>query len=200
MIYFLRGKIENLYQDALIIDVDGIGYKVLISKIYYEKLLNTSEDDYHKILTYHHITESNQVLFGFIDKNEKSIFRLLISVSGIGPKIAMQLLSSASAEELENMIVEGDVSLLTELPGIGSKTAKRLIVELKDKFTSTDINLIPGYKNTEESTVYKDAFDALLVLGYSKKEIRNHILSLLKNENEIKTPDLITKVLKKIGR
>ena len=108
MIAFLKGKIQNLSPNNLVLDVHGVGYECLITSSTYDKLIN-NQNNTTTILIYHHITEATQKLFGFLNENERSTFKLLISVSGIGPKTGIQLLSSISAIELENRIMEGNI-------------------------------------------------------------------------------------------
>ena len=131
---------------------------------------------------------------------KQDLFKLLISVSGVGPKTAIQFLSSTSAEALKNKIKSGEVEALTSIPGIGAKTAKRIIIEIKEKITSESDNDIPTEGESSIEVEYKDALDALLVLGYLKKDITNCINKIIKKDKMIDTPDLIKKVLNKIGK
>ena len=199
MIVFLKGKIQDLSTDKLILDVNGVGYECMITLTSYEDLVK-KKDKQITILTYHHITDSNQSLFGFMNDKEKQIFKLLISVSGIGPKTGIQLLSSISAIELEERIKTGEVGLLTSIPGIGSKTAKRIIIELKEKFISLDNDEMPIEESHLEDPTYNDALDALLVLGYSKKEVSSHLKETINKDKKIQTSELIRLILNKIGK
>tara|TARA_B100001540_G_scaffold237047_1_gene211449 strand:- start:511 stop:1113 length:603 start_codon:yes stop_codon:yes gene_type:complete len=199
MIVFLKGKIKDLSTDKLTLDVNGVGYECMITMSSYEDLIKKKNKEVF-ISTYHHITDSSQSLFGFINDKEKQIFKLLISVSGIGPKTGIQLLSSVSALELEERIKTGEVSLLTSIPGIGSKTAKRIIIELKEKFISLDDDDLPIEENTFNNSSYNDALDALIVLGYNKKEIMVHLKDIINKNKNIKTSELIKLTLNKIGK
>ena len=199
MIVFLKGKIKDLSTDKLTLDVNGVGYECMITMSSYEDLIKKKNKEVF-ISTYHHITDSGQSLFGFINDKEKQIFKLLISVSGIGPKTGIQLLSSVSALELEERIKTGEVSLLTSIPGIGSKTAKRIIIELKEKFISLDDDDLPIEENTFNNSSYNDALDALIVLGYNKKEIMIHLKDIINKNKNIKTSELIKLTLNKIGK
>ena len=198
MIVSLKGKIQNLDINNLVLDVNGVGYECMITVNTYD-YLSSKQDDEILIQTYHHITDSSQSLFGFIDEKEKIIFKLLISVSGIGPKTAIQLLSSSSASDLEDRIKTGEVVSLTSLPGIGPKTAKRIIIELKEKFISLDENDMPIERDKFENSKYNDALDALIVLGYNKKEIKAHLQKIINNNEKVDTSELIRLVLNKIG-
>ena len=199
MISFLRGEILDLTSNSIVIDVNGVGYYVLISNSTYKSILNSNKN-IHQILIYHHITDSSQSLFGFMDNEEKEIFRLLISVSGIGPKTGIQMLSSISALELRDRIIKGEVELLTSIQGVGAKTARRIIVELKEKFTTLVDGDMPIEGNAFESSNTKDAFEALIVLGYNKKEIHNVINSILSDNPDIDTSNLIKEALNSIGK
>ena len=199
MIVFLKGKIEDLSTDKLTLDINGVGYECMITMSSYEDLIKKKNKEVF-ISIYHHITDSSQSLFGFINDKEKQIFKLLISVSGIGPKTGIQLLSSVSALELEERIKTGEVSLLTSIPGIGSKTAKRIIIELKEKFISLDDDDLPIEENAFNNSSYNDALDALIVLGYNKKEIMVHLKDIINKNKNIKTSELIKSTLNKIGK
>ena len=198
MIAFLRGKIRDLSINNLALDVNGVGYECMITISAYEKLINKKNHEI-TILTYHHITDSSQSLFGFIDNKEREIFKLLISVSGIGPKTGIQLLSSVSALELEDRIKTGEVGLLTSIPGIGNKTAKRIIIELKGKFISLDDDKMPIEEDSSDNSTYNDALDALTVLGYNKKEVSSHLKKIINKNNEIDTSELIRLALNEVG-
>ena len=199
MISFLRGEVSDLLPNSIIIDVHGVGYHVLISNNTYNSIFN-SKKKVHQILIYHHITDSSQSLFGFINNEEKEIFKLLISVSGIGPKTGIQMLSSISALELRDRIVKGEVELLTSIQGVGAKTARRIIVELKEKFTTLVDGEMPIEGSNFESSNAKDAFEALVVLGYNKKEIRDAVSNVLSKTPDIDTSDLIKEALNSIGK
>ena len=199
MIVSLKGKIQELSANRLVLDVNGVGYECLITIKSYEELANKIENNV-TILTYHHITDASQSLFGFIDNNEKEIFKLLISVSGIGPKTGIQLLSSVSASELKERIKTGEVGLLTSIPGIGSKTAKRIIIELKEKFISLSDDEMPIEDSPSDNSTYNDALEALIVLGYNKKDIAAYLKDIIKKNEAIETSELIRLALNKIGK
>ena len=199
MITFLRGKISFLNENSIEIDVSGVGYKCMVS-LNTSKFFSDKVNDEIMILTYHHINETTQALFGFFEKEEKDMFELLISVSGVGPKTAIQFFSSASAYDIRSYIKSGEVKALTSIPGIGPKTAKRIIVEIKEKITSISDDDIPIEEVVSGNSNYKDAIDALLVLGYSKKDIVKCINQLTSEAKSIETPELIKKVLNQIGK
>jgi len=184
MIVHISGKLVYKEPTSAIIDVNGIGYKLHISLNSYNALCNINEEI--SLLTYFNVTEKSQDLFGFIDAGEKKIFKMLISVSGIGPKIAINMLSVVTPNDFRERLISGEVKMLTSLPGIGPKTAKRLIVELKDKFIDSDSDDLPIDDNTDSNN---DALNALKNLGFRDKDIRkvlNKLDANLSTENKIK--------------
>ena len=148
-----------------------------------------------QILTYLHITENKHTLYGFSDIGERKLFKMLISVSGIGPKIGIQLLSNANSDQFSTMIINSDVKMLSSLPGIGPKTAKRLIIELKDKFTLTHQHDIPA---DISNNLHQDTYSALIQLGYNNRDVQRVIQKITLNDNDIPTEDLIKLCLKEL--
>ena len=194
MIVQITGKLKYKSINELIIEANGIGYLCNISTTTFNQLPQLEES--MTILTFLHIMENKHALYGFIDNDERQLFNLLISVSGIGPKIAIQLLSKTDNKQMSNMIISGDVKMLSSLPGIGPKTAKRLIVELKDKFTFTNDNTIPS--DSSFSKNQQDAYNALLTLGYKSMDIQTKIQSIVSSNPEITTEELIKNCLKEL--
>ena len=166
MIVHLSGKLIFKDPSYVVIDVQGVGYKVYISLNTYNILPDINNDVY--LSTYFNVTEKSQDLFGFNENNEKELFTMLISVSGIGPKIAINLLSFVKPDDFKQRLISGEVEMLTSLPGIGPKTARRLIVELKEKFIKIDKNDLPIDYN---SNLDSDALNALMNLGFRSKDI-----------------------------
>ena len=193
MIEFLSGILFKKLPNYSIIDVNGIGYKVNCSINCYDMLpkLNAKVS----LLIYFHIHDNNQELYGFLDETERDLFKMLISISGIGPKTAINMLSTASPNEFKNMLIAGEVKMLTSLPGIGPKTARRIIVELKDEFGKFNNNELP----LEDSSSSSDAFSALKNLGFSPKLIREAIDSITKNSDDLDTEKIIKKALQKLN-
>jgi len=192
MIVQITGILKSKSLNELIVDANGIGYLCNISTTTFN-LLPEIENQF-TILTYLHIMENKHTLYGFMEKEERQLFNLLISVSGIGPKIAIQLLSKTDNKQMSNMIVSGDVKMLSSLPGIGPKTAQRLIVELKDKFTFDNHETIPTDNSFSKNQ--QDAYNALLTLGYKSIDIQNKIQSLINKNPNAKTEELIKNCLK----
>ena len=194
MIVQITGILKYKNINELIIEANGIGYLCNISTTTFNQLPILEEK--FTILTFLHIMENKHSLYGFIDNEERELFNLLISVSGIGPKIAIQLLSKTDNKQMSNMIISGDVKMLSSLPGIGPKTAQRLIVELKDKFTLTNDNTIPS--DSSFSKNQQDAYNALITLGYKSMDIQTKIQSIVSSNPEITTEELIKNCLKEL--
>ena len=190
MIVHLSGKLIFKDPSYVVIDVQGVGYKVYISLNTYNILPDINNDVY--LLTYFNVTEKSQDLFGFNENNEKELFTMLISVSGIGPKIAINLLSFVKPDDFKQRLISGEVEMLTSLPGIGPKTARRLIVELKEKFIKIDKNDLPIDNN---SNLDSDALNALLNLGFRSKDI---IKALNKIDDDCSLEEKIKLALKEL--
>ena len=193
MIVSLKGILANKNPSEVIIDVNGVGYLCFISNNTYDNLPLKGQEV--SLLIYHQISENSQNLYGFSDEVEKDIFLMLISVSGIGPKTGINLLSSVSPNEFKRRLVAGEVELLSALPGIGPKTARRIIVELKDKLVSYSDNSMP-IENSENSGSYQDAYDALKSLGFNINEINKCLSALTESNVDFNTQDLIKEALK----
>ena len=193
MIVSLKGILVNKNPSEAIIDVNGVGYLCFISNNTYDSLPLKGVEV--SLLIYHQISENSQNLYGFSDEVEKDMFLMLISVSGIGPKTGINLLSSVSPSEFKRRLVAGEVELLSALPGIGPKTARRIIVELKDKLVSCSDNSMP-IENSENSESYQDAYDALKSLGFNINEINKCLSTLAESNSDFNTQDLIKEALK----
>jgi len=178
MIVHISGKLISKNTSYVIVDVNGIGYYIYITLNTYNTLSDLNSNIF--LLTYYNITDKGHDLFGFSDIGEKQIFEMLISISGIGPKIAINLLSYVTPNEFKERLISGEVKMLTSLPGIGAKTAKRIIVELKDKFIDSDSNDLPIDDETE---INSDVFSALKNLGYKSKDIRSALNKVDNTEN-----------------
>ena len=181
------------------LQIGGITYNLNISISTYEKLPELNESV--TMLTHLHVKEDALNLYGFIKNSERSLFLNLNTISGIGPRSAMNILSGTTPNEFKQRIIEGDVKSLTIIPGIGAKTAKRIIVELKEKFSidnKKDETL--GFSDEGDTTIVKDATNALKSLGYNSKQISN-ALSELQKESKIpeKLEDVIREVLKQMS-
>jgi len=169
MIDSLSGILFKKDPSAAIIDIGGVRLKVFITVSSYEEL--PAKGEQVEILTYLHVKEDILNLYGFSGEDQRELFALLNSVNGIGPRSALGILSGARTEDLKKRIVSGDVKSLTILPGIGPKIAKRIIVELKEKFISTDVDELLGRSSiSPESEQFRDALDALQSLGFHRSQ------------------------------
>jgi Holliday junction DNA helicase RuvA len=177
MIAFLQGKLAEATPTHVVVDCDGVGYSVFIPLSSYDKLPPKGGDV--KLLTHHHVVprEGTQQLFGFATAEERDMFLLLIEVSGIGPKLALNILSSASISTLRGAIASGDAKTLSALRGIGKKTAERLVVELKDKLGAAMPFETKGRAATAEEQKLTDAVLALVSLGYKQMDAHKAVVA-----------------------
>ncbi|WP_185866248.1 Holliday junction branch migration protein RuvA [Blattabacterium cuenoti] len=200
MITRLRGKLIEKNQSYLIIDCHGVGYHIHISLYTYYSLLEEEGKDIC-IHTYLFIKENQHVLYGFFDKIERKIFSYLISVNGIGPNSAIMLLSSLTPYEIKESIYKEDIKVFEKVKGIGKKTAQRIIIELKDKFTKVIITKKGKNVKLLENTPYlikKEALSALSVLGFSPQESKKVLDEILNEHPEFSVENLIKESLKKL--
>ena len=195
MIVNIRGLLISKKPSKVIIDVGGLGYECLISTNTYDQLPNINLEV--KLLTYFNVTENSQLLFGFSDEAERKLFKMLIGVSGIGPKTAIILLSSITPEEFKRRLIAGEVNMLTALPGIGPKTARRIIVELKDKFVKLQLNDLPK-EGHDYSLEYNDAYDALMALGFRMQDVKKEIDKTKNKGVQMSSEEIIKEVLTKL--
>lgn len=167
MIAHLKGKIAERSSDHAIIDVSGVGYQVFLSHTSVSQLPSGDQDVSLHIYT--HVREDQLTLFGFITREEKALFQRLLNVSGVGPKMAMTILSGMQPHALVEAVVKEDLSALSSIQGIGRKTAERIVVDLKDKFLK-EFGAI-GIPQAVNKPLYNDAMSALMNLGYQKQTI-----------------------------
>lgn len=192
MINYIIGKVTEKEENMIVVESNGIGYEIQVSS----HTANSIEFDneYAKILTYMQVKEDGICLYGFISKEEKNMFLKLISVSGIGPKMAIGILSGVTIPELINAILSQDVKMLCTIKGLGKKTAERLLVELKDQ-TMPSVNVVSNdnlnYNAIDQVT------DALVSLGVGKNEA--YRLAKDNAENGLSVEEIITKCLRGMG-
>lgn len=176
MIDFLRGRVALIELDYVVIDVHGVGYRVFCPNPFGF----TSKDEEEQTLFIHyHVREDAHLLFGFPTREEQSLFRLLLEVTGIGPKVALGILAGGRPEAVVAAISQENIGFLTKLPGIGNKTAQRIILDLKDKLGNVSVRKLAGATDlsttgrnglTEGGTAWSEAKEALLTLGYTEAE------------------------------
>ena len=195
MIAHIKGTLETKATDYVVIDVGGLGYKVYMSATGMEKLENIG--DKVKVYTYYRVREDDISIFGFNTNEELRMFELILSVSGVGAKTAQTIVALTNPSEFAIAIISDDISYLTKIPGIGAKSAQRIILELKDKMKKE--KSITQTKNAKvkeaivDSNKVEEAISALQVLGYNKKEIEKAFMKL--DKKDLSTEDLIRKGL-----
>ncbi len=170
MITYLNGKVTDIEETSIIIETYGVGYEVFcVSHQFYDEM---AADVFVKVYIYEHIREDAHDLYGFKSKEERELFKRLTSVNGIGPKGGMQVLNTYTSHEIVSIILSGDSKALTKVSGIGTKTAQRIILELKDSLSKLNPDGLgektSGYETASESK--NEAIEALVTLGYTESE------------------------------
>ena len=190
MIGYVKGEISGKAQNYVLVDVSGIGYKIFMTETEIEKL---ELGQAAKIYTYMRVLEDDISLYGFLSNDELMMFELLISVGGIGAKTASSILSKISPSRFALAVISGDVNALKKLPGIGPKSAARIILELKDKIKTEDAIEGPQEEQPQFTATVQDAIDALQVLGYNRKSIEKAFEQV--DLKDMSTEDIIKKGL-----
>ncbi len=195
MIGYLRGRIVDRQPTRIILDVQGVGYEVFIPVSTYDRL--QQGDEPVSVLTYLHVREDVLQLYGFASAEEKSLFLKLISVSGIGPRVALGILSSSTVDEFSEHIATANLARLKALPGIGKKTAERLVIELKDKLSpaGSSGSVTQMVQSTDSA---EDAIAALVSLGYSRQNIEKVITKILRDGGAPDVESLIKVALRQL--
>lgn len=190
MIEYIKGELAELTPTYAVIDCGGVGYMLNISVPTYSSLDGLKEA---KLLVHEAIREDAHVLYGFINEQERSLFRSLIGVSGVGANTARMILSSIAAPQLAQIIITGDHAMLKKVKGIGSKTAERIIVDLKDKIKPIGDSLI--LQPTVTNEVYEEALAALVMLGFNRVQSQKVLKKLFDKEPSIAVEVAIKKAL-----
>lgn len=196
MIAYLNGTLTYKSPATVFIDVNGVGYNVHISLNTFQKLESLSKV---KLFIHHHITDSDQSLFGFFDEEEKSIFKHLISVNGVGPSTARMATSYMAPAELRSAIMSENVGAVSKIKGIGPKTAKRIILDLKDKlFKESDGSVVLDLP--QNTGIREEAIAALQALGFQKAKISQAVDHFIKeNSTDLSVEALIKSVLRQLS-
>lgn len=197
MITFLKGVLEDNLSSQITVDVNGVGYEVTVPFSSLDRI--GSPGDKITILTHHHIREQEQTLYGFITAEERDLFRLLINrVSGVGPKVAMAVLGGLPVSDFKAAVVSGDLTAISQIRGIGKKTAERIVLELKDKvgvaaaWEAASAAMAPSPEQARQT----DAVLALISLGYKQGEAAKAVLAVVKDSGEgVKVEDLVRAAL-----
>lgn len=193
MIDYIKGSITRITPAFLVIETGGVGYNVNISLNTFSRLEQKKE---YKVLIHEVIREDAHLLFGFADEEEREIFRLLISVNGVGAGTARMVLSSLRPPEVEKAITSSDVGVLKSVKGIGLKTAQRIIVDLKDKVGKSASG--GEIFAVSDNTTREEALSALVMLGFAKSAVIKVLDSIIRAEKNLTVEDLIRKALKNL--
>ncbi|MCL5245738.1 Holliday junction branch migration protein RuvA [Cellulophaga sp. 20_2_10] len=193
MITHLRGKLVEKNPTFLVIECNGVGYFVNISL---HTLSKVSDAESIQLFTHLQVKEDSHTLFGFAEKSEREIFRLLISVSGIGSSIARTMLSSLSPAQVRDAIASGDVATIQSVKGIGAKTAQRVILDLKDKVLK--IYDIDEVSTSSNNTNKEEALSALEVLGFARKQAEKTVDKVVSQDSTLSVENIIKLALKNL--
>ena len=194
MIAYIEGSITEMEPTHVIMDVQGVGYLIRISLNTYSAIKEQREC---RIFTHLHIKEDAHTLYGFADQKERQIFLNLLGISGVGPATCLMILSSLGPEELQQAIGNEDLHAIQSIKGIGSKTAQRIILELKDKMRKDElVEKSVDLSDPTYNTIRNEALTALVTLGFNKSVAEKNITTILKREQDISLEDLIKLALK----
>jgi len=192
MIIFLEGILVEKQPARAVLQVGGVGYEVFIPLCTYDRLPAVGKSC--RVLIYHHFTDSDQRLFGFTSDEEREMFTRLLTISGIGPKLAVSALSGMPVREFKKALIQGDIKRISSISGIGKKTAERIIVELRDKFSLGDELeiLTSGQPGSPDEIRLRDAVLALTALGYKSADAQKMVQAVLsKVDQKATVEDLI---------
>ncbi|NOY78792.1 MAG: Holliday junction branch migration protein RuvA [Calditrichaeota bacterium] len=189
MISFLEGRIVQKFPTKIIMNVNGVGYEVNISLNTYEQLPRDRETI--QILTYLHVREDSMQLYGFASADERDLFLKLIGISGVGPRLAQGMLSGTTPQDFKTAVLTNDLGRLTAIPGVGRKTAQRLVLDLKDKFQSDKLQDLA--EPTPQETMSEEAVLALVSLGYKQGIAQKAVREVLHRKPELGTLEEIIK-------
>ena len=195
MIDYIKGQIIELTPTELILENAGIGYSILISLQTYEAFQQQTQAVAY---IHHYIREDEELYFGFATKDERELFRLLISVSGIGVASARMMLSSLTSEEIRQAILSENINRIKSVKGIGLKSAQRLVLELKDKVVKGEGSESSALFKTENSALVEEATTALVMLGFTKANIGKVLPGILKENPTARVEDIIKAALKRL--
>jgi len=197
MIAQLRGRLVSKSPGEVVLEVGGVGYRVAIPVSTFYRLRETGSEA--SLLTYTHVREDTLALFGFFTKEEQLLFELLIGVAGVGPRLAINVLSGIEAPELVQALRAGDIARLTRIPGVGKKTAERLVVELRDKAHKLPLTTDAAAGAQPGATSRDDLVSALANLGYSRPEADRAVERALKEDGAGRFEDLLRRSLRALS-
>lgn len=201
MISYIKGELTEVFEDTVVVETNGIGYNIRVPGSVLERLPSVGSSV--RIYTYLYVKEDAMNLFGFLNRDDLSVFKLLLNVSGIGPKGALAILSTIGPDDLRFAVLSEDVKTISSAPGIGAKTAKRLIIELKDKLKLAEVfetALANKEKASSENDVMlarNEAVEALVALGYASAQAMKAVQQV-ENAEEKDSEQILKEALKKL--
>ena len=201
MFAFIKGEVENLEEGIIVLENNNIGYEILVPADVVSEVTIGMEV---KLYTYFHVKEDAMTLYGFISREDLNIFKKLITVNSVGPKSALAIMSTLTTSDLIMAIISGDSKAISKAPGVGSKSAQKIILELKDKFDNDDILgtaagfTTGGKTESVNSTVVNDAVETLVALGYGKSQALKAV-SAVEVKEEYEAGDIVSLALKNIN-
>ena len=195
MIDYIKGEITELNPTEVTVECNGIGYRILISLQTFSAIERQKET---KIYIHHYLREDEELYYGFSTKDERELFRLLIGVSGIGASTARMMLSSLSSEEIRNAIIAEDINRIKSIKGIGTKSAQRLVIELKDKIVKGAGSDTGTLLQPADSSIVDEATTALVLLGFTKANVTKAVNAVLKENPSASIETIIKASLKKL--
>lgn len=197
MITYVQGTIDEKQPMRVVLDVHGVGYELLIPLSSYDRLPKTGETV--RLLVHEHIREDTHQLFGFVTAHERAAFELLLTISGVGPRLALSALSALSVRELKAAVLDGDTARLNGISGVGKKTAERMVLELRHKFDQADVLEAMGGLPDEGpgDSGSRDAVMALTALGYKDTDARKMVATATKgtSADELSVEEIIKRAL-----
>lgn len=201
MISYIKGELTEVFEDTVVVETNGIGYNIRVPGSVLDRLPSVGSSV--RIYTYLYVKEDAMNLFGFLSRDDLSVFKLLLNVSGIGPKGALAILSTIEPDDLRFAVLSEDVKTISSAPGIGAKTAKRLIIELKDKLKLAEVfetALANKEKASSENDVLlakNEAVEALVALGYASAQAMKAVQQV-ENAEEKDSEQILKEALKKL--
>ena len=201
MISYIKGELTEVFEDTVVVETNGIGYNIRVPGSVLDRLPSVGSSV--RIYTYLYVKEDAMNLFGFLNRDDLSVFKLLLNVSGIGPKGALAILSTIGPDDLRFAVLSEDVKTISSAPGIGAKTAKRLIIELKDKLKLAEVfetALANKEKASSENDVLlakNEAVEALVALGYASAQAMKAVQQVV-NAEEKDSEQILKEALKKL--
>lgn len=195
MIDQIKGKLITKKPTYIVVEMHGIGFKISIPLSSYQLIGNTGEEVH--VLTYLHVREDNLQLFGFATEDERQLFQLLISVSGIGPKVAQGILSGISTSDFKRAIIHQDLTMLTLAPGVGKKTGERLILELREKISDEALQE-ETVSSSHMTSIGEEAILALVSLGYKRLQAQKAVQRVFQEHHDLNIEETLRLALQKM--